>query len=86
MKGAFKDVMKEIKSLNDEQVTEFVRTGKMTLLGKHEVGPEDLRIMYSFDATKVSKEMAEKYEAHSDDDILILLDCTPDQVLFLELA
>jgi len=84
LKGAFKDVMKEIKSLNDDQVTEFVRTGKMTLLGKHEIGPEDLRIMYSFDATKVSQDMADKYEAHSDDDILILLDTTPDQSMLDE--
>jgi hypothetical protein len=29
LKGAFKDVMKEIKLLTDDQLTEFVRTGSM---------------------------------------------------------
>ena len=29
LKGAFKDVMKEIKLLNDDQLTDFVKTGTM---------------------------------------------------------
>jgi isoleucyl-tRNA synthetase len=29
LKGAFKDVMKEIKLLADEQLTDFVKTGSM---------------------------------------------------------
>ena len=54
LKGAFKDVTKEIKGLTDDHLTEFVKSGKMTLLG-HDIGPEDVRIMYTFDATKVSQ-------------------------------
>jgi len=83
LKAAFKDVMKEVKALNDDQVTEFVNKGRMEIQG-HEIGPEDLRIMYSFDAAKAGKEIADKYEAHSDNDILILLDCTPDQSMLDE--
>jgi len=84
LKGAFKDVMKEIKALNDQQVTEFVNKGQMEILG-HDIGPDDLRIMYSFDAgSAAGKDIAEKYEAHSDNDILILLDCTPDQSMLDE--
>ena len=58
LKGAFKDVTKEIKGLTDDHLTEFVKSGKMTLLG-HDIGPEDVRIMYTFDATKVSKKITE---------------------------
>ena len=80
LKGAFKDVMKEIKALNDAQVSEFLAQGRMTLQG-HEIGPDDLRIMYSFAG---DKSLTEKYEAHSDNDLLILLDCTPDQAMLDE--
>lgn len=73
LKGAFKDVTKEIKALSDAQISEFLQRNTITVLG-HELGPDDLRIMYSFDGDN------DKYEAHSQDDILVLLDCTPDQV------
>jgi hypothetical protein len=42
----------------------------------HEIVPDDVRLMYTFDGG----ERTDKYEAHSDNDVLILLDCTPDQV------
>jgi hypothetical protein len=42
----------------------------------HEIGPDDVRLMY----TAEGSERMDKYEAHSDNDVLILLDCTPDQV------
>ncbi len=80
LKGAFKDVTKEIKAMNDAQVTEFLAKGSVTLLG-HELGPGDLRIMYSFSG---GAELSSKYEAHSDNDILVLLDCTPDQSMLDE--
>ena len=73
LKGAFKDVTKEIKALSDAQVSQFVASGSIEVLG-HQLGPEDLRIMYTFEGNN------EKYEAHSEEDVLILLDCTPDQV------
>lgn len=80
LKGAFKDVMKEIKSLNDEQVSEFLKTNKIQVLG-HDLEPDDLRIMYTFAGDQA---LSEKYEAHSDSDILVLLDCTPDQSMLDE--
>ena len=73
LKGAFKEVTKEIKALNDDQVSGFLRDGCIEVLG-HKLAPEDLRVMYTFDGN------ADRYEAHSDEDILVLLDCTPDQV------
>lgn len=74
LKGAFKDVTMAIKALTDDQLSAFIRSNQIEVLG-HSLGPEDLRIMYSFDGSNG------KYDAHSDNDILVLLDCTPDQVL-----
>ena len=73
LKGAFKDVTKEIRALSDAQVSDFVKNGHIEVLG-HKLEPEDLRVMYTFEGN------ADKYEAHSNEDILVLLDCTPDQV------
>ena len=75
----FTEVTKEIKALNDGQVTNFVKNGTIDILG-HVLGPEDLRIMYSFGEAGTSS----KYEAHSDNDVLTLLDCTPDQSMLDE--
>jgi len=77
LKGEFKKVTKEIKGLSDKQVSEFVRDGSIDVLG-NKLGPEDLRIMYTFEGN------AEKYKAHSDQDILVLVDCTPDQSMMDE--
>ncbi len=77
LKGAFKDVTKEIKALTDKQVTAFIKSGEIDVLG-HKLGEEDLRVMYSFDGSN------DKYEAHSEADILVLLDCTPDQSMLDE--
>ena len=60
--------------MSDAQLTAFVASGTIEVLG-HTLGPDDLRIMYSFDGNN------DKYEAHSEGDMLVLLDCTPDQVL-----
>jgi isoleucyl-tRNA synthetase len=79
LKSAFKDVTKEIKALTDAQVTNFVKTGTINVLN-YDLGPEDLRIMYNFG----EKGTSSKYEAHSDNDVLVLLDCTPDQSMLDE--
>ena len=77
LKGAFKPVMAEIKTLNDAVLTSFVEGESLVIQG-HKILPEDIRIMYSFSGEK-SKELSEKYEADSQEDILVMLDTTPDQ-------
>merc|ERR1712079_10446 len=52
-------------------------------MGGHDISMEDLRIMYSFTGEK-SKELSEKYEADSQEDVLVLLDTTPDQEMLDE--
>jgi len=44
---------------------------------------EDIRIMYSFTGEK-SKELSERYVADSQEDVLVLLDTTPDQEMLDE--
>jgi len=82
LKGDFKPVMAEIKQLSDERLTSFLEGEKLTLKG-HDISMEDLRIMYSFTGEK-SKELSERYEADSQEDILVLLDTTPDQEMLDE--
>merc|ERR1719228_2535939 len=82
LKGDFKPVMAEIKQLSDKRLTSFLEGEKLTLKG-HDISMEDLRIMYSFTGEK-SKELSEKYEADSQEDILVLLDTTPDQEMLDE--
>ncbi|KAJ8395346.1 hypothetical protein AAFF_G00033310 [Aldrovandia affinis] len=75
LKGAFKSVTAAIKELKSEQLEVFQNTGSIVVDG-HELHEEDLRLMYTFDQTSGT---ATQYEAHSDAQVLVLLDITPDQ-------
>merc|ERR1711962_611524 len=82
LKGAFKPVMAEIKQLSDQVLTKFLDGEKLVVQG-HELTKEDVRIMYSFSGEK-SKELSEKYEADSCEDLLVMLDTSPDQSMIDE--
>ncbi|XP_078517523.1 isoleucine--tRNA ligase, cytoplasmic [Lissotriton helveticus] len=75
LKGAFKNVMAAIKELKSEQLEEFQKTGTVIVEG-HELHEEDLRLMYTFDQAAGGDA---QFEAHSDAQVLVLLDVTPDQ-------
>ncbi|NXE99265.1 SYIC protein, partial [Menura novaehollandiae] len=72
LKGAFKPVMAAIKELSSEQLEKFQETGTIVVEG-HELHGEDLRLMYQMTAGSA------QFEAHSDAQVLVLLDVTPDQ-------
>lgn len=74
LKGAFKAVTASIKELTSEQLEAFQKKGSIVVDG-HELHEEDLRLMYTFDQSSGSAQ----YEAHSDAQVLVLLDVTPDQ-------
>jgi isoleucyl-tRNA synthetase len=82
LKGAFKSVMAEIKTLSDSVLTNFVEGEPLTIQG-NVINKDDIRIMYSFTGEK-SAELSEKYEADSSGDILVMLDTTPDQTMVEE--
>ncbi|XP_029287663.1 LOW QUALITY PROTEIN: isoleucine--tRNA ligase, cytoplasmic [Cottoperca gobio] len=75
LKGAFKAITASIKELNNEQLEIFQKTGSIKVDG-HDLHEEDLRLMYTFDQSSGS---AAQYEAHSDTQVLVLLDVSPDQ-------
>ena len=82
LKGAFKAVMAEIKTLSDATLTGFVEGAELSVQG-HKLEATDLRIMYSFSGEK-SAELSQKYEADSSEDILVMLDTTPDESMLEE--
>ncbi|KAM3878504.1 isoleucine--tRNA ligase, cytoplasmic [Diretmus argenteus] len=75
LKAAFKAVTASIKELTSEQLEAFQKTGSIMVDG-NELHEEDLRLMYTFNQESGS---AAQYEAHSDAQVLVLLDVTPDQ-------
>ncbi|XP_034724787.1 isoleucine--tRNA ligase, cytoplasmic [Etheostoma cragini] len=80
LKGAFKAITASIKELTSEQLEAFQKTGSIEVDGR-ELHEEDLRLMYSFDQSSGS---AAQYEAHSDAQVLVLMDVTPDQSMMDE--
>ena len=82
LKGAFKAVMAEIKTLSDTTLTGFLEGVDLEVQG-HKLEAADLRIMYSFAGEK-SVELSQKYEADSSGDILVMLDTTPDESMLEE--
>ncbi|XP_065205689.1 isoleucine--tRNA ligase, cytoplasmic [Planococcus citri] len=77
LKSAFKDVMTDIKNLSDKQVQDFVNTGSIELRG-HKLNREDLRIIFNCSGPTATQ-LSDQYEAHSDNDLLVLLNVTLDQ-------
>lgn len=82
LKGDFKRVAQAIKELTDEQLRKFVDTKEIVVEG-HILEPQDLRLMFSFTGP-AAEELSKRYEAHSQDNILILLDITPDEEMHNE--
>ncbi|XP_067006975.2 isoleucine--tRNA ligase, cytoplasmic isoform X2 [Anabrus simplex] len=77
LKGAFKEVTRAIKDLTDVEIQQFQAQGYITLLG-HRLEAGDLRIMYKFSG-EASECLTQQYEADSENDMLVLLDVSPDE-------
>lgn len=78
LKGDFKAVMAAIKQLTDDQIQVSLDKGYFEIL-KHRIELEEVRIIYAMDENTDSK-----YEAHSDNDVLVLMDLTPTEDLLFE--
>lgn len=81
LKGAVKTIAKAVKELTDSQLEEYQRTGEITVAG-HTLGEGDLKLMYKFDSSKEGAKSS--YDAHSDKEVLVLLDIVPDQSMLDE--
>ncbi|NXU43044.1 SYIC protein, partial [Drymodes brunneopygia] len=73
LKAAFKPLVAAIKELSSEQLERFQETGLCIVVEGHKLHGEDLRLMYQM------TEGSAQFEAHSDAQVLVLLDVTPDQ-------
>ncbi|XP_054003576.1 isoleucine--tRNA ligase, cytoplasmic [Hylaeus anthracinus] len=82
LKGEFKSVTQAIKELTDEQLQTFVATKEIIVQG-HKLEEQDLRLMFSFTGP-AAEQLSKQYEAHSEGNILILLDVTPDESMHNE--
>ncbi|XP_034833516.1 isoleucine--tRNA ligase, cytoplasmic [Maniola hyperantus] len=76
LKGDFKAVTQALKDLNNEQCEKFVADGFVELIGQR-VDLSEVRVIFQAQGN-------DQYEAHSDNDVLILLNVTPDQSMLDE--
>ena len=81
LKGSFKSVAAKLKNLTDVELVEFQRTGSMDVDG-HMLKSEDVRLVYSFDGSFDGG--SKKYEAHWNNDMLVMLDVEPDNSMLDE--
>ncbi|XP_076628378.1 isoleucyl-tRNA synthetase isoform X2 [Colletes latitarsis] len=82
LKAEFKSVTQVIKELSDEQLQTFVTTNEIIVQG-HKLEKQDLRLMFSFTGP-AAEQLSKQYEAHSEGNVLILLDVTPDESMHNE--
>lgn len=76
LKTVFKAVMAEIKTLSDRSIQESLARGYYEIQGNR-VELEEVRVIYCLDGGAAAGGTDKKYEAHSDNDVLVLMDLTP---------
>ncbi|KRT82124.1 tRNA synthetase, partial [Oryctes borbonicus] len=74
LKQHFKAVTLAIKALTDDEINEFVHKGYRDFEGQR-VELSEIRLIFKTDLA------SGQYEVHSDNDVLVLLDCTPDSIM-----
>lgn len=72
LKQEFKAVTLAIKGLSDAEINEMIQKGHRDICG-HNVDVSEIRIIFNADAIT-----SEKYEVHSDNDVVVLLNVTAD--------
>lgn len=84
LKTVFKAVMAEIKLLGDTEIQKGLDQGFFEILGNR-VELEEVRVIYCLDGSVADGTGdGKKYEAHSDNDVLVLMDLTPGEDLLDE--
>ncbi|KAL6447265.1 hypothetical protein ACFW04_001489 [Cataglyphis niger] len=82
LKDKFKQIVQAIRELSDEELQKFVTTKEIVVQG-HKLAEQDLRLMFNFTGP-AAQELSKRYEAHSEGNMLILLDITLDEDLYNE--
>lgn len=78
LKGNFKAVMAAIKALRDDEIQKQVSQGYFDILDQR-IELDEVRIIYC-----TSEQVGGNFEAHSDNEVLVLLDMTPNEELLEE--
>lgn len=78
LKADFKAVMAAIKKLTDAEISAALEQGYFQILGNR-VELEEVRVIYTMSDT-----ISSKYETHSDNEVLVLMDFTPTDDLLQE--
>ncbi|XP_055922181.1 isoleucine--tRNA ligase, cytoplasmic [Eupeodes corollae] len=78
LKGDFKAVMSAIKQLTNNEIQEHLANGKFKIMN-HEIELSEVRIILC-----IESQVGTNFEAHSDNDVLVLLDMTPSEELLEE--
>ena len=79
LKGEFKSIAAAIKELSDEELQKFVKEKKIVVQG-HTLEETDLRLSFSFTGP-AAEQLSNRYEAHCEGNVLILMDVTPDETM-----
>lgn len=72
LKGDFKAVTAAIKALSNDEINDITKKGYGEFLG-HKIDIAELKLIFKIENLSLAS-----YEVNSDNDVLILLDCTPD--------
>ncbi|XP_055858275.1 isoleucine--tRNA ligase, cytoplasmic [Episyrphus balteatus] len=78
LKGDFKAVMAAIKQLSNDEIEKHLANGRFQILN-HEIELSEVRIIFC-----IASQIGTNFEAHSDNDVLVLLDMTPNDELMEE--
>lgn len=82
LKNDFKDVTLAIKKLTDAEIETAMKVGRLTVCG-HEIEIGEIRVIFQFDSVSGGGTTSQ-YEAHSDNEVLVLMDMTPNEELMEE--
>lgn len=80
LKNDFKAVLQAIKQLKDDEIQSQLTRGYFEVLGNR-IELDEIRVTYGLDTAVVGDG---KYEAHSDNEVLVLIDITPSDDMIEE--
>ncbi|XP_067127119.1 isoleucine--tRNA ligase, cytoplasmic [Centruroides vittatus] len=77
LRAASKVVVQAIRELSEEKLQEYLNGEELEVCG-HKLEKGDIRVSYSFSGDLADK-LTESYEAHADENVLVLLNVNQDQ-------
>ena len=86
LKGESRSVVEAIKKMSELDLEEYQKNPESYKVGGHNLEEGELKLVYSFgeetSATGQGDKTEQRYEAHSDGSMVVLLDVKPDQSMF----